>query len=68
VGTPIDSRHDWGDARHKAATLLLEQSIDVRVVQQILGHSQLSRTERYTHVTRALSKHAADRMSEALWG
>jgi hypothetical protein len=30
--------------------------------------SQLSQTERYTHVTTALSQHAADRMSEALWG
>ena len=56
------------DARHTAATLLLEQGIDIRVVQQILGHSQLSQTERYTHVTNALSQHAADRMSEALWG
>lgn len=56
------------DARHTAATLLLEQGIDIRVVQQILGHSQLSQTERYTHVTSALSQHAADRMSDALWG
>jgi site-specific recombinase XerD len=56
------------DARHTAATLLLDQGIGVRVVQEILGHSHLSQTERYTHVTRALSQHAADRMSEALWG
>jgi hypothetical protein len=44
-----------------------EQGVDIRVVQQILGHSQLSQTERYTHVTRALSKDAANRMSGALW-
>jgi len=56
------------DARHTAATLLLEQGIGIRVVQQILGHSQLSQTERYTHVTTALSQDAADRMSEALCG
>lgn len=56
------------DARHTAATLLLEQGIGIQVVQQILGHSQLSQTERYTHVTTELSRHAADRMSDALWG
>ena len=31
---------------HTAATLLLEQGINIRVVQQILGHSQLSQTQR----------------------
>ena len=33
---------------------------------EILGHSQLSQTECYTHVTRALSADAAARMSQAL--
>jgi hypothetical protein len=56
------------DARHAAATLLLEQGIDIHVVQQILGHSQLSQTQRYTHVTAAPTKDAADRMGQALWG
>jgi site-specific recombinase XerD len=55
------------DARHTAATLLLEQGIDIRVVQQILGHSQLSQTQRYSHVTAKLTRHAADQMGKALW-
>jgi site-specific recombinase XerD len=46
----------------------LEQGIDIRVVQQILRHSQLSQTQRYTHVTAELTRLAADRMGEALWG
>jgi Phage integrase family len=55
------------DARHTAATLLLEQGVGIRVVQQILGHSQVSQTERYTHVTTQLGRDAAERMSGALW-
>jgi integrase len=36
------------DARHTAATLLLEQGVDIRVVQEILGHSTLAVTTRHT--------------------
>jgi site-specific recombinase XerD len=35
------------DARHTAATLLLAQGVDQRVVMEILGHSQISMTSRY---------------------
>ncbi len=38
------------------------------MVQQILGHSQLRMTERYTHVTQKLTQDAANRMGKALWG
>ena len=55
------------NARHTAATLLLEQGMDIRVVQEILGHSTLAVTKRYTHVTSLLAKDAADRMGRALW-
>lgn len=55
------------DARHTAATLLLEQGVDIRVVQEILGHSTLAVTKRYTHVTDTLARQAAERMGRALW-
>lgn len=55
------------DARHTAATLLLEQGVDIRVVQEILGHSTLAVTKRYTHVTSRLARDAADRMARVLW-
>ncbi|MGQ0629416.1 MAG: tyrosine-type recombinase/integrase [Sporichthyaceae bacterium] len=55
------------DARHTAATLLLEQGVDIRVVQEILGHSTLAVTKRYTHVTDKLAREAATRMGRALW-
>jgi integrase len=55
------------DARHTAATLLLEQGVDIRVVQEILGHSTLAVTKKYTHVTNQLARDAADRMARVLW-
>ncbi|MEV0167355.1 site-specific integrase [Nonomuraea fuscirosea] len=56
------------DARHTAATLLIEQGVGISVVQEILGHSQLTTTKRYTHITATLSTEAAARMGRALWG
>jgi integrase len=56
------------DARHTAATLLLAQGVDQRVVMEILGHSQISMTSRYTHVLPQVMTDAAARIGEALWG
>jgi site-specific recombinase XerD len=55
------------DARHTAATLLLEQGVDIWVVQEVLGHSTLTVTKKYAHVTSRLAKEAAARMSLAVW-
>ena len=56
------------DGRHTAGALLVEQGIHVRVVQEILGHSDIRVTQRYTHVASAAAQDAASRMGDALWG
>jgi integrase len=56
------------DARHTAATLLLQQGVAARVVMDILGHSQISLTlGTYSHIVPELAKQAAEGMGAALW-
>ncbi|WP_433498330.1 tyrosine-type recombinase/integrase [Sphaerimonospora sp. CA-214678] len=63
----IDKDAGVHDARHTAATPFLEQGMDMRVVQVILGHSQLTTTKRYTHVTANPAGDAMTRMDRVLW-
>lgn len=56
------------DGRHTAGTLLTESGVGLRVVMELLGHSQIRVTQRYTHVGSPLAEDAAAKMGHALWG
>ena len=47
--------------RHTLATTLLEQEVDLRVIQEILGHADISTTQIYTHVNKDQMKKTYDK-------
>lgn len=46
--------------RHTAATLMLSNGVDVRTLQEVLGHENLNTTQIYTHIESTELKTAAE--------
>lgn len=46
--------------RHTAATLMISNGIDIKTVQEVLGHEHLNTTEIYTHIENTELKIAAE--------
>lgn len=53
------SQYSSHKLRHTAATLMLQNGVDVRTLQEILGHDHLNTTQIYTHVDSADLRMAA---------
>lgn len=53
-------------ARHTAGTMMLATGTDIRIVQEILGHSRITTTQIYTDVAQDVKRQAVDRAMAAL--
>ncbi len=58
----------WHDLRHSCGSILAAKKVPLRVIQEILGHSQISTTVRYAHVVPEAQREAADLMESVLAG
>ena len=55
------SKYSSHKLRHTAATLMLKSGVDIRTLQEILGHENLNTTQIYTHVESSSLREAAMR-------
>jgi integrase len=56
------------DLRHSAATMMLENELDLRTAGAVLGPSQVSQTALYSHVLAYRKAVAAERIEKAFFG
>jgi site-specific recombinase XerD len=51
----------WHDLRHEGACRLLADGVDIRIIQLMLGHSDIKTTQRYLNITDEEMRKALDR-------
>jgi len=62
----IDKQVSMHTLRHSFATHLLEQKVDIRVIQVMLGHKKLETTSIYTHVATEILREVVSPLEKVL--
>lgn len=60
----INRNITWHSARHSFATMLLMKDTDIKTVGNLLGHSKLEHTQKYTHVVDKLKDKAISKLPD----
>jgi site-specific recombinase XerD len=64
----IQKRLTIRSLRHAYATHLLELGMDMRLIQDLMGHEDSKTTARYAHITKTCRDHTTDRLQLLLKG
>lgn len=60
----INKKITWHSARHSFATILLMNNTDIKTVGNLLGHSKIEHTQKYTHIVNQLKTKAVNSLPE----
>jgi site-specific recombinase XerD len=54
----------WHDLRHSFASRLVMSGVDLRTVQELMGHKTIAMTVRYSHLACTHLQEAVERLSD----